>query len=107
MFSSASNSINGFVGTGNTVKTPPSSGPATLAIPHIPPMAPKKVGLLWSGTMCARIIKAPENKPAAPTPAIARPTMRPILDGVAPHINDPSSKIAIEDRKTYLMENVE
>ena len=91
----------------HTVNTPPRSGPATLAIPHIPPMAPINVGRLWSGTTCARIIKAPENKPAAPDPAIARPTMRPILDGVTPQIRDPSSKIAIEHKKTYLMENVE
>ena len=91
----------------HTVKTPPSNGPATLAIPHIPPIAPMKVGLLCSGTVCARIISAPENKPAAPTPAIARPTMRPMLEGVKPQRSDPASNMLIEEIKTYLIEKVE
>lgn len=33
------------------VKTPPSSGPATEAIPHIPPIKPKAAGLFLSGTV--------------------------------------------------------
>ena len=90
-----------------TVNTPPSKGPATDAIPHIPPIAPIKVGLLCSGTTCARMIRAPENKPAAPTPAMARPTMSPMLDGVTPQRSDPSSKMLMDVIKTYLIENVE
>jgi hypothetical protein len=66
-----------------------------------------KVGLLCSGTTCARIIRAPENIPAAPTPAIARPTIRPILDGVTPQMKDPNSNILIDVMKTYLMGKVE
>lgn len=89
------------------MNTPPNSGPATLAIPHMPPIAPMKVGLLCSGTTCARIINAPENKPAAPKPAIARPTMRPMLEGVTPHTKEPSSNMPMEQRKTYLIEKVE
>jgi hypothetical protein len=53
------------------------------------------------------MINAPENKPAAPKPAIARPTMSPILDGVAPQMRDPSSNMLMDEMKTYLIENVE
>ena len=33
------------------MKTPPSKGPATDAIPHIPPISPKAAGLFRSGTV--------------------------------------------------------
>jgi hypothetical protein len=92
---------------GLTVNTPPSNGPATDAIPHMPPRAPMKVGLLCSGTTCARMIRAPENMPAAPIPAIARPTISPILDGVTPQTKDPNSNMLIDVMKTYLIEKVE
>jgi hypothetical protein len=76
-------------------------------MPHIPPIEPMNVGLLCKGTTCARIISAPENKPAAPTPAIARPTMRPMLEGVTPQRSEPASKMLMDVIKTYLIEKVE
>jgi hypothetical protein len=52
------------------------------------------------------MINAPEKIPAHPRPATARPTMRPILDGVAAQTREPSSKIPIELMKTHFFEKV-
>ena len=42
--------------------------------------------------------RAPENIPPTPMPAIALPTINAVLVGAAPHMMDPSSKIAIATR---------
>ena len=41
----------------------------------------------------------PENIPPTPIPAIALPTINTLLEGAAPHITEPSSKIPIAARK--------
>jgi hypothetical protein len=86
-----------------SVKTPPRSGPATEAIPYMPPTRPEYMGLLESGTECARISKAPENKPAAPIPATALPIIKVMEFWATPQIRLPSSKIPMALRKTHLM----
>ncbi len=48
------------------------------------------------------MIMAPEKMPEEPLPAIARPTMNAVEFGAAPHIADPISKTAMEERKTFL-----
>lgn len=50
------------------------------------------------------IVKAPEPIPAAPTPAIARPTMKTEEDGATAQMRLPSSKIPIASRKVVLRE---
>jgi hypothetical protein len=44
---------------------------------------------------------APENIPATPIPAIARPTMRTVLDGATAQMREPISKNAIAARKLH------
>jgi hypothetical protein len=46
------------------------------------------------------IISDPEKTPAEPRPAIARPIMKAVELGAAPHTADPISKRAMATRKT-------
>jgi hypothetical protein len=73
------------------VNAPPMSGPATLAIPYIPPIIPVYVGLWCRGTVCATIRIAPEKIPALPSPATALPMIRAVDDGATAQTRDPSS----------------
>lgn len=47
---------------------------------------------------------APENMPADPRPAMARPIIKAFESGAAPHNTDPTSKMAIAVRKTFFEE---
>src|SRR4051812_25324648 len=49
------------------------------------------------------ITRAPENIPADPTPATARPTIRALDVGAEPHTADPTSKIKMAVKKTVLI----
>ena len=49
------------------------------------------------------MMRAPENIPAAPRPATARPTIKAVELGETPQMRDPISKIAMPVRKTHLM----
>jgi hypothetical protein len=53
-----------------------------------------KMGRLRSGTLYPIMVMPPENRPAAPTPATARPTMSMGELTAAPQITEPSSKMA-------------
>lgn len=55
------------------------------------------------GIVYAPIIRAPENIPEDPKPAMTRPIIIMIEDGAAPHINDPISKIRTATTKVHLM----
>ena len=79
-----------------------TKGPATEAMPYIPPIIPKKIGRFSSGVVCANVTSAPVKIPALPRPATARPTMRAVEFGATPHIRDPSSKMKRATRKTDL-----
>ena len=59
------------------------------------------IGLSRKGATIAVMVVAPVKIPAAPRPAIARPTMKDDEDGAAPHIADPISKISSARRKTH------
>ena len=85
------------------MNAPPSRGPTTLAIPYMPPMKPVYTGLFSSGDELANIISAPENKPEAPRPAMARPTMRAIELGATPQISEPTSKMKRVSRNIHLI----
>lgn len=51
------------------------------------------------------ITTAPENKPAVPMPAIARPTMKATDDGATAHSKLPTSKMKMAVRKVHLTWN--
>lgn len=59
------------------------------------------IGRNLNGAMIATTVAAPVKRPAAPTPAIARPTMKELEVGAAPHTADPASKISSAVRKTH------
>ena len=69
------------------------SGPATLAIPNMDPIKPVYMGRLTSGTLWLMIRIEPENSPAAPRPAMARPQISPTEVGVTAQTRDPTSKM--------------
>lgn len=80
-------------------------GPATDAIPYIPPNIARNIGLLWRGTVCAIVTRAPVKIPALPNPAMARPIIKTVEDGATPQIKDPTSNTNNADRKTHLTLN--
>lgn len=79
-------------------------GPRTEDIPNATPNMETKRGRLLKGTSGIVIIMPPEKMPADPKPAIARPRMKAVELGAAPHSADPTSKITIESKKTHLVE---
>jgi hypothetical protein len=90
-------------GTGNrsnTVHFKVSNGSLRLFRTRnlLAPMNPVYIGRFARGTEYATMIRAPENRPAEPSPAIARPMINAIEFGAIPHIKLPSSKIPIAVR---------
>jgi hypothetical protein len=73
-------------------------------MPNTPPKSPEYKGSRWRGLVCTRIIIAPENIPDEPSPEIARPMIRAVEFGAAPHSVDPASKMPMASKKTYLTE---
>ena len=57
------------------------------------PIKPLYMGRFSSGTLYAKMMRAPEKIPAEPTPAMARPTMSAVLVGATPQMRLPSSKM--------------
>lgn len=60
------------------------------------------IGRNFSGAIIATTVAAPVKRPAAPTPATARPTIKEVEVGAAPHTADPASKMSSATRKTHL-----
>ena len=54
--------------------------------PYIAPISPEYIGLLTRGTAYAIMTRAPENIPADPTPATARPMIKATEVGAAPQM---------------------
>lgn len=71
------------------------------AMPQTMPKAPKTRGRLWSGMVKEMMTRAPEKMPATPMPAMARPTMRTVLDGATAQMSEPSSKMQTAVRKPH------
>lgn len=84
------------------VNTPPRSGPTTEATEYVAPRRPVYAGTNKGVTLKAMIEYAPAAIPAAPTPAIALPTMKAVLLGATPQMSDPISKTAMASRNTSL-----
>lgn len=59
-----------------SVKVPPRTGPTHTLIPNIPTRNPRCKGLFSITTVYATMPRAPWKRPAAPTPATARPTIK-------------------------------
>ena len=70
-----------------------NSGPATDAIPYIPPMRPRYAGRWCKGTVREMIRRAPEKTPAAPIPATALPKINPVELGAMPQMKEPISNM--------------
>lgn len=87
-----------------SVKVPPIKGPMTEEMAKAMPKNAVKTGLLRRGTSGTMIMMPPTKIPAAPTPEIARPTMKADDVGAAPHKADPASKMINDIKKTHLVE---
>jgi len=66
------------------------------------PRIPVNIGRRFGEVTNAMIMNAPHAMPAAPTPAIARPTIRTGEFGATPQIKLPNSKIKIAIAKVVL-----
>ena len=76
-----------------SVSTPPSIGPMTEEIPNIELKSAMYNARFLSGTEKPTIVIPPENRAAAPMPAIALPMMSMTEFLAAAHTIDPSSNI--------------
>jgi hypothetical protein len=83
------------------VKTPPSNGPSTDAIPNAIPTKPVYKGRFAGGARKAMMVKPPVARPAHPMPAIARPTINVTELGATAHIRLPNSKMKSDRRKVH------
>ena len=105
---------------GESVNEPPTTGPTTDDTPNAIPKNDVYRGLLRSGTSRTMIMIAPHPIPAAPIPAMARPTMtdevskllitfprrehlRAELLGAAPHSALPASKSTVDARNVHFV----
>lgn len=59
-----------------SVNAPPRTGPIHTLMPNIPTRNPRCKGLFSMTTVYATMPRAPWKRPAAPTPATARPTIK-------------------------------
>lgn len=75
-----------------SVNAPPTKGPATAEIPSIININPLKDALLSRGQEAARTRTEPVMIPAAPHPAMARPTMSELEFGAVAQTRDPILK---------------
>lgn len=74
----------------------------TEAMPNTAPKAPWNMALFLRGISGTMITMTPENMPADPRPAIARPIINAIEFGAAPHIAEPASKMKRQMKKVLI-----
>ena len=86
------------------MKRPPRSGPNIDEAPNDKPNIEVATGRFRSGISGSVIIVPPEKTPADPRPAIARPIMKAVELGAAPHSVEPTSKIRSETKNVYFVE---
>jgi hypothetical protein len=84
------------------VKAPPIKGPMTEETPKIILRKPWYIGRLWRGTKGIMTTMTPKKTPADPAPAITRPRMNAVDEGIAPHSTEPIWKRPMETRNTVL-----
>lgn len=85
------------------VKAPPTIGPITEDTPKMAPIRPWYIGRLSNGVIGIIMTTTPDMTPAEPIPAIARPIMKALEVGAAPHNAEPVSKRIIEIIKMILL----
>ena len=76
-------------------------GPSMEQTPNIAPIMPLMTGRVARGATSTTMAVAPENKPAAPNPATARPAMNVLDVFETAHIIEPISNILSADRNTH------
>lgn len=86
-----------------SVKEPPTRGPSTEDTPKAIPKEDVKMSRLRRVTRGTIIIMPPQNMPAAPISATARPTMKAVELGAAPYKVELTSKTTMLVRKTHLV----
>jgi hypothetical protein len=74
----------------------------TAAMPYEAPIIPVYVALFLGSAAKAIIVYAPDPTPAAPRPAMARPTIKAVEFGATPQIKLPISKMKMDIRKLIL-----
>lgn len=74
----------------SVVNTPPKVGSKQVAAPKTLTTRPRYSGRFTNGAMHATIYIAPWNKPAAPMPATARPTIKTGELGATAHSREPT-----------------
>ena len=74
----------------SSVNAPPIKGPMPDIRPNILTTIAMNNGLFLKSQIYVSIPNAPCNRPAAPTPAIARPTMKAAEVGAAAHMTEPT-----------------
>ena len=72
-------------------------------MPKVAPRKPVNRLLFLNGVIFAMMMKQPENIPAPPIPAIARPIINAMEVGAAPQMALPTSNMKIEDRNVHLV----
>jgi len=72
----------------------------------MPPTRPNAAGLFRRGSVYEKMTIAPENRPAVPTPARARPMMKAVELGARAETRLPSSKMATAERNDSLMSKI-
>lgn len=70
------------------------------------PINPNANGRFLSGSVYDRITTDPENSPAVPIPAMARPTINASDVGASAHSSDPTSKMKTAVRYVHLTLNM-
>lgn len=84
-----------------SARIPPMSGPRMEQTPNIAPIMPLMTGRVARGATRTTMAVAPENRPAAPNPATARPAMNVLEVFETAHMIEPTSKRLSADRNTH------
>lgn len=85
-----------------SARAPPINGPRIAATPYVAPIIPTQVALFLGSEANAAIVYTPGAIPEAPTPAIARPTIRVVEFRATAQIKLPTSNMKIDTRKLVL-----
>lgn len=91
------------VKVGESVKTPPSKGPAAEAAPYMLVTTDTYRCLFLAGTTCPITVKVPHQRPPPAAPEMSRPMMKGTEVGAEALMIEPISKTTIEMRYTSLM----
>jgi hypothetical protein len=89
-----------------SVNVPPNTGPRTLERPAAKPKKDVYTGRFRRGMSGRMIIMPPVKIPADARPVIARPMMKALEFGAAPHSAEPASRMTREVRYAHFVEYI-